>query len=932
MAKLAAYVAKRDFKKTPEPEGRAAAKTSGFSFVIQKHAATRLHYDLRLELDGVMLSWAVTKGPSLLPGEKRLAVHVEDHPIEYNTFEGMIPKGQYGGGTVLIWDRGRWQPEGDPRKGMAKGHLDFSLDGEKLHGRYHLVRLKPRPGERQEPWLLIKSDDEHARGAGDPDILEELPLSVASGRSLDEIAADPGGAVWQSNREPEPEARQKTRAGSRARKAEVSDSAADAGVSGSAEPARRKPARGKSTVARAVDDPSANAKGRSEPPPKADPNGRPSPDRASLPKGGQKAAMPSEIAPCLATLASQAPSRGPWLHEVKWDGYRLIVFVRRSKARVATRRGLDWTPRFPAIAEAASALAVESAIIDGEAVVEDEHGRASFSALQNALSDEHGKIARDAVLYCFDLLYLDGHDLRALPLEDRKARLGALVPAGDAGALRLSEHLDGDGAAMLRSACELGLEGIISKRRDRPYRSGRSPDWLKIKCSDRQEFVIGGYAPSNAGPRTVGSLILGYYQDGKLRHAGRAGTGYTAESARAVWRLLDPLARTTSPFAGKLTAEERRGAVWVEPKLVAEIEFRGWTGDDRLRHAAFKGMREDKVAGEVVRETSRGLPSPGRDDPPPAPTPRRTVVSSKAGGIVAGVALTHPERVLWQEGITKRDLALFYESIAEWLLPQVAGRPLSLVRCPSGAEAGCFFQKHSWAGLGDDIRRATVREENGDEEEVLFVENIRGVVSLVQASVLEIHPWGSAVADLDRPDRIVMDLDPGPGVAWADVIAAAFDIRERLRGVKLESVVKTTGGKGLHVVVPLKPRAGWAEVKSFAQALALAMEADAPDRYVAKASKQARRGLIYVDYLRNGRGATAVAAYSTRARPAAPVAVPVDWSELTAKLRPDGFTLRNLGTRLADLRRDPWHDLAELARPLPGGVSERTGRVRNRRT
>jgi bifunctional non-homologous end joining protein LigD len=886
MAKLAAYVAKRDFSKTPEPEG-GAGTSSGDSFVIQKHAASRLHYDLRLELDGVMLSWAVTKGPSLVPGEKRLAVHVEDHPIAYNTFEGTIPKGQYGGGTVLIWDRGRWEPEGDPHKGMAKGHLDFTLHGEKVQGRFHLVRLKPRPREKQEAWLLIKSDDDFARHTGDPDILEEMPLSVVTGRTLDEITADPNGAVWNSNHGIAAEAREEKRA----------------------EPKRAR--------AKAPGKPKAAAAAKAAP----DPNGAPSPAIAKLAEGGAKAPMPDTLEPCLATLVDQVP-RGPnWIHEIKWDGYRLLAFKSGGKTRILTRRGHDWTARFPSIANGVNALPVETAILDGEAVVEDENGVSNFSALQNALSDEHGRVAKNAVFYAFDLLYLEGADLRPLPLEERKARLSALVPPAKEGFLRLSEHIEADGAAMVKSACQLGLEGVISKRRDRPYRSGRGDDWLKIKCTERQEFVVAGYLPSSVSSSAIGSLVLGYYEEGELKPAGKTGTGFTADSARQICRQLKALQRPTPPFAGKLTAAERRNVVWVEPKLVAEVEFRGWTGDRRLRHAAFKGLRDDKPAEEVVREAPKPAASP-------APEPKRSAsLRSRSGSEVAGVALTHADRVLWDEGITKLDLARFYESIADWILPHVAGRPLALVRCPNGAAKGCFFQKHSWAGLGDDIRREAVRDEDG-EEEVLYVEDIRGIVSLVQASVLEIHPWGSTIADVDRPDRITMDLDPGPDVSWPEVIAAAADVRERLQGVGLESFVKTTGGKGLHVVVPLTPKADWAEVKTFAQALAFAMEADSPERYIAKASKQARKGLIYVDYLRNGRGATAIAAYSTRNRPGAPVSVPLAWSELSPDLAPNHFTVANLGARLAKLKRDPWAEIAAVDQVLPNTGKPRRARKR----
>lgn len=886
MAKLAAYKAKRDFAATPEPAGQDGG-SGGSAFVIQKHAASRLHYDLRLELDGVMLSWAVAKGPSLVPGEKRLAVHVEDHPVDYNTFEGTIPKGQYGGGTVLIWDRGSWAPEGDAHKGMQKGHLDFRIDGEKLRGRYHLVRLKPRPRERQESWLLIKSEDEFARHAGDPDILEEKPLSVVTGRDLDTIATAPGSAVWNSNR-----------------------SEATQTSSGPPEPTAPKKPRARKKVAAPAEKPEA-----------PDPNGSPAPDIGELRNGGHKAAMPAAIEPCLATLVDAVPKGGRWIHEIKWDGYRLIAFKSGGSTKLATRRGHDWTARFPSIAEAVAALPVDSVILDGEAVIADESGIANFSALQNALSDEHGRVARDAVLYGFDLLYLDGFDLRELPLEDRKARLAALLPAGNTGFLRLGEHIEEDGEAMVRSACRLGLEGVISKRRDRPYRSGRGEDWVKIKCTERQEFAILGHVPSSAVPRAIGSLVLGYREDGAWRLAGRSGTGYTAAVARDLWKKLEPIKAAGPPaLAAKPTAEERRGVVWAEPRLVAEIEFRGWTADDHLRHAAFKGLREDKSVDEVVRERPKHATASGALSPAakPAPAAARGATPRKHGAAeVAGVPLSHPDRVLWADaGITKQGLAEFYEEIADWLLPHVAERPLSLVRCPSGSEGGCFFQKHSWAGLSDHILRETVRDESG-EEEVLYVRDVRGVVALVQAGVLEIHPWGSTMADVDRPDRIVMDLDPGDDVPFADVIAGSVEIRERLAAMGLDSFVKTTGGKGLHVVLPLTGTNGWSEVKAFAKSIADGMSADSPNRYIAKSTKSARRGLIYVDYLRNGRGATAIAAYSTRARPGATVSVPLRWDELTPTLRPNHDTVANLPGRLRGVASDPWAALPKVRQQLP---------------
>jgi bifunctional non-homologous end joining protein LigD len=903
MAKLLAeYNAKRDFSKTPEPKGKPA-QGSGFSFCVQKHAATRLHYDFRLELDGVLKSWAITRGPSLVPGEKRLAVHTEDHPLDYGDFEGTIPKGEYGGGTVLLWDRGHWEPEGDPHQALKKGNLKFRLHGEKLGGAWHLVRMRQRPRERQEGWLLIKSDDETARSPDEPDILEEMPLSVKTGRSLEEIAGDAKSAVWRSNRNSEASDAKATHASARDLgpvKAKDSKRATSPRATRAGAKAQPKPKRAQTRAAHTAVTKAAMAR---------------TPE-------GKKAPMPDAIAPCLATLVEEVPKGEQWLHEIKWDGYRLVAFIKRGKAQLKTRNGHDWTHRFPIIAKALAALAVETSIVDGEAVVEDEKGLSNFSALQDALSE--GRAADKAVFYAFDLLYRDGFDLRGLPLASRKARLAELVPSGAEGALRLSEHIQADGEAMVRNACRLGLEGVISKARDRPYRSGRNGDWLKIKCTQRQEFVVCGFTPSTALTRAVGSLVLGYYENGRLMHAGRTGTGFTATTARDVWKRLQPLRVNKAPFADVLNSLQKRDAVWVKPELVAEIEFRGWTADRHVRHAAFKGLREDKEASEIVREAAKDAEA----KPPRAGSKGRTTSGASGEVVVAGVPLTHPDRILWEEqGITKQGLAEFYEEIADWILPHVIRRPLALVRCPSGSQKGCFFQKHSWAGLSDFILRDTVRDDDS-EEEVLLVENISGVAALVQAGVLEIHPWGAPIDDVERPDRITMDLDPGEGVDWPDVIAGAREVRERLGALGLESFVKTTGGKGLHVVVPLTPKAGWEEVKSFTRNLSESMEADSPQRYISKATKKARNGLIYVDYLRNGRGATAIAAYSTRARPGAPVSVPLAWDELSPVIKPNHFTVGNLPARLERMRKDPWAELFVIKQTLSAPSAKKPGRLR----
>ena len=795
---------------------------------MQKHDATRLHYDLRLELDGVLKSWAVTRGPSLVPGEKRLSVHTEDHPMEYLTFEGVIPKGEYGGGTMIVWDQGRWRPEGDPRKAYAKGHLDFSLEGQRLKGRWHLVRMRPRPHEKKEQWLLIKGDDEFARAPAEPEITDEETTSILSGRTNDELAA--AGEVREDHA-----------------------------------------AREKATAKRSA----------------------PLPSAAKI-RGAKKGILPVFVEPALASLADAAPGGPGWLHEIKFDGYRLQARIDGSKVKLLTRKGLDWTDSFRAVAEALKGLKLGSALIDGEVVVEEESGVSSFTELQEAL--KAGRSDRMA-FYAFDLLYLGGYDLTNVPLIDRKTLLAGCLddlPAG--GAIRYSEHIETDGQAMLQNACRLGLEGIISKRKDQPYRSGRVKDWFKTKCTERQEFVVAGYVPSTTSSKMVGSLVMAVYDKGRLVHVGRVGTGFKDAVARSLRDQLERLKRPTSPFPNKLPADAVRGVRWVEPKLVAEVELRGWTSDGLLRHASYKGLREDKDPSEVVRETRpRGGEPPGRRQ---------------------AFELTHPDRLLWPDvGLTKQGLAEFYADIADWVLPHLIGRPLSLVRCPSGTASKCFFQKHAWEGMAGSVKRRDI----GDDE-VLYIEDLDGLIALVQASVLEIHPWGSKIAKVEAPDRITFDLDPGEDVPWTALIDAANEVRERLRAMRLESFVKTTGGKGLHVVVPLTPKADWDTVKAFAQGVAEAMANDTPGKYTATISKSARGGKIYIDYLRNGRGATAVAAYSARARAGAPVSTPLDWSELSPAIRPSHFTVDNLPTRLRHLGSDPWAKIGSVRQSLPSAA------------
>lgn len=821
MANLDLYRSKRDFSRTREPKGAASrrkAAQAGGAFVIHKHAARRLHYDLRLEYDGVLWSWAVTRGPSLDPGEKRLAVHVEDHPLEYGSFEGTIPEGEYGAGSVVVWDEGKWIPEGDPVRGMEKGHLAFALEGHKLGGRWHLVRLKPRRGEKRDNWLLIKVDDDFARD--DEDILETAPDSVKSGRSIEEVGEDPAGDVWSTDDKP-----------AKGRQAKATKPKA-----ARAKPAKAKPAR-------------RSEKTEAEP-------------------------LPRFVEPCLATLQDKPPAGDAWLHEVKFDGYRLQARISAGKVKLLTRTGLDWTERFgERIADALAALPCETALIDGEVVALGESGVSSFSALQAALSD--GETA-NLVFFAFDLLHLDGENLQREPLLARKERLEELLKAAEPDTpLRYSEHFIKPGQTMLRHACRMGLEGVISKRAEAPYRSGRGRDWIKSKCTQRQEFVIAGYVPSKASRNQLGSLVLGYHEDGELRPAGRVGTGFTRNSAAALKTKLDAIAVKASPFPGK--AGRERGIVWVRPELVAEIAFGSWTASKTLRHSAFLGLREDKPAEEVIEEK----PVKAR-----AKKSQSAAKSRRKAGAETTVTLSNPDKPLWPDiGFTKRDLLDYYASIWERMAPFVVERPLSLLRAPDGVGGQVFFQKHAGAGL----HKAVSRMKDKDGEELLFIRDFDGLAALVQLGTVEIHVWGAKVDAVETPDQIIFDLDPDPGVPVERVREAALTVRERLDELGFESFLKTSGGKGFHIVLPLKPKAEWDEVKSFARDFAKAMEQAEPKLYTATLSKKARKGRIFIDYLRNGRGSTAIAPFSTRARPGAAVAMPVAWGLLEKNLAPDAY-------------------------------------------
>ncbi len=895
---LETYRKKRKFNVTSEPRGRKD-RGAGNRYVIQKHDATRLHYDLRLELDGVMKSWAVTRGPSLDPNDKRLAVHVEDHPVEYNSFEGTIPEGEYGGGTVMIWDRGTWSPEGDPHKGYAKGHLEFTLHGEKLHGRWHLVRMRPRKGDRHENWLLIKAKDEDARSGREADIIEEEPLSAATGRSMDEIAAGKGRKrVWHSNRnDPAPKKAGRPQS-QREFKAQLKALAAS----------RAKPASKPAARAKAAKKPAEKQRARAKP---AATKVERKTGRRSREAGTR---LPAFVPPSLATLHDDAPSGKNWLHEIKFDGYRIEARLDHGKVQLLTRKQLDWTHRFKPIAAAVKALDAQTALIDGELVVEDAKGVSSFSLLQTDLKDGRS----DRFIYrAFDLLYLDGRDLTREPLVARKAALHRLLQGESRkGLIRYVEHFDEDGSVIFKHACEMHLEGIVSKLRDAPYRSGRSNNFIKVKCHNEQEFVVAGFSPSAAMPKAVGALTVAFHERGKLRYAGRVGTGYTRATARDLWKLLDAL-RTEKPPVALPPEERRKDVIWVKPQVVIEAEFRGITHDGLLRQASYKGLREDKPAREVVRETAapnamtmtqrQPVRKSAKSASSSAAKPARP--SNNKSVEIAHVRLTHPDRVYWADaGVTKEDLAEYYVRIWDLMAPHVVGRPLAVLRCPEGTAGECFFQKHIASNIKESSLRHVVKAK---EHDVIAIEKLDELIELVQSGALEIHVRGSRLDSLESCDRVVFDLDPGEDVAWKDVVAAAKEIRDRLGELKLESFVKLSGGKGIHVVLPIAG-ADWDAAKAFTARIATAMAADSPERYLAKMTKALRHGKIFIDYLRNTREATSVAAYSTRARAGAPVSMPVSWEALSRTKSGNQFTLPEL-TKTPDV----WADIGKVRQKLP---------------
>jgi bifunctional non-homologous end joining protein LigD len=810
---LARYWAKRDFSATAEPRGEHAPRSVERSFVIQKHAASRLHYDFRLELDGVLVSWAVPKGPSYDPALKRLAVHVEDHPLSYGGFEGTIPKGHYGAGTVIVWDQGTWAPVGDAAEGLRKGKLVFHLFGQKMAGLWELVRSSRGEQQRQEQWLLFKKRDEFARPHADYDVVAALPDSVIA--------------------KPLPT--------TRARQA----SKADAGV-----------------------------------------------------PGAVKAALPDALSPQLATLATGVPATGDWIYEIKFDGYRMLARIDKGRARLFTRNGHDWSAKMPALIQALEQLGLKSGWLDGEVVVLDDAGLPSFSALQKAFDAQ-----RDATFsyFLFDLPFIGGYDLRQVALRHRRTLLRGLLEGVAGEALRLSEEFEAAPATLLTSACNMNLEGVIAKQADAAYVSTRSETWLKLKCKRRQEFVVCGYTERSDGSPQVGSLLLGVHDEaGRLLSVGSVGTGWDAKEARALKKKLAKLQRPQAPFdawpakKGRWSRRAAGAERWVEPILVAEVSFAAWTADGQIRHASYVSLRDDKPASAILRETPQEVGTSSKPRAKPA--------------AAASIRLTHGERVIdASTGLTKLDLLRYYESISDWLLPHLKGRPVSLVRGPTGVDGELFFQKH-----GEKIGIPGIKELDPQlwpgHEALLVIDTPQALLAAAQMNVMELHTWNSVAKKIDVPDRMVFDLDPGEGVAWPQVQEAALLLRSLLTELGLESWLKTSGGKGLHMVVPLAPRHEDDTVKAFSKAIVQHLARTIPSRFVAKSGPSNRIGRIFVDYLRNGHGATTAAAFSARARPGLGVSMPVDWQSLPTLKGGAHWTIANAREHLSFQKTDPWAD------------------------
>jgi len=850
---LAEYNRKRDFKKTAEPAGKIAHSEGGDRFVVQKHEATRLHWDFRIEADGVLKSWAVTKGPSPDPDIKRLAVRTEDHPLAYAGFEGIIPEDEYGGGTVMLWDKGTWEPApGKSWKDLEKGHLHMILHGERMKGDWLLIRLKKKPGEKRENWLLRKLDDEYAE-PGDPLVQRGL-TSVLTGRTMAEIAADKKGEYSLSGKSDKAFKAQMAKAAKR--NAEfLPASKRGAGEAGGGAPAR-----------------SRNAAGASPP--------RRSASRSPSRRGR---GLPKLRAPQLATLVSEVPAGNGWMHEIKFDGYRALVACAGNEVRIYTRKGLDWSDKFAPLVERFQALELPSCLIDGEIVAYDKEGNPDFSSLQQVLKRGRGAQGEgdNLAFHAFDLLELNGEDLTKQPNIERKERLEALLAKAQA-PIHVADHVIGAGEKLFQAMCGAGQEGIISKKIDAKYQLGRrTKSWVKVKCTRRQEFVIIGWKKSSARGRPFSSLLLAQNEGGKLVYKGNVGTGFDQDALHDLATKFAKLQRKTAP--AEVGRPESRGVTWLEPKLVAEIAFSEFTADGNVRHGSYLGLRQDKKADEVVPEVPQEIPA---DNP------------------AADVTISHRDRVIFPDsGQTKGELAGYYTAVAPLMLPWRAGRPSSLVRCPQGRAKKCFFQKHDSGSFGPHVHHVPVTEKRGNVEDYLYVDDAAGLLTCVQMGTIEFHGWGSRAEDVEAPDRMVFDLDPDVGLDFNDVKKAAHDIHKKLADIGLTSFAMLSGGKGVHVVVPLTPGHSWDAHKDFSKRFAEALAMAEPDRFIANMSKAKRVGKIFVDYLRNQRGATAVLPYSARAREGAPVAVPIAWGELAGFENAHPFSIADAG-RLLDRAAD----------------------------
>lgn len=862
---LHTYREKRDFSKTSEPHGTRKHAAKGHAYLIQKHEARNLHFDFRLEHDGVLKSWAIPRGPSMDPGDKRLAVRTEDHPIEYGHFEGSIPKGQYGGGTVMLWDEGSWEPLEDPDEGFKAGKLKFVIHGKRLKGGFALVRLRSDTGRKQgkENWLLIKEKDEYARPGEGGDLIESQLTSIHSGLGMDEISET--SPEWHSDESAAANVKRIARAKRTAT-------------------ARRAP-RQRATSPRRAEKKSV----------------------APKKKRKRKRVLPSFVAPQLATLVAAPPEGKDWIHEIKFDGYRALAAIGGSEARIFTRKGLDWSGRFAPLLPALKKLNCTSALLDGEIAVADKKGHTDFGALQDALSTGRGGFA----FYLFDILELDGEDLRKRPLIARKKILERLLkPLIGKGPLAYSDHVAGGGSRVFKRACAMKLEGIVSKRADAPYRSGRHRNWLKCKCGMEQEFVIVGWRPSTKAGRPFSSLLLAVKEKGELRYAGRVGSGYSGRRLAVLEARFRKLARKSAPVHD-VPPSIARHAKFIEPKLVAEVAFRGWTRDGIVRQGSFKGLREDKAACEVVREAPMLKAKAAKRTGPARMAARSSTIRSRDEVMIGGVRVTHPDKVLFaDQAITKRALIAHYRKVADRMLPHIVNRPISLVRCPEGEGGECFFQKHASKGFPDEFRAVPIRERSG-KKDYLYIDDVAGLIAAVQMGALELHVWGAHVDAIEHPDRMVFDLDPDEEVPFAHVKDAAKELRSRLKKLGLACFPMATGGKGIHVVVPLARGHNWDQHRDFAEALARLMAQENPERFVATMAKAKRKGKIFIDYLRNTRGATAIAPYSARAKKGAPYAVPLAWSALSRLKNAHPYAVGKLP------RGNPWKGYSGLKQRLP---------------